>query len=80
MIPARASFGEAVWRRLALMDQRLLLSVRRLESRWMTRLMRSLTHLGTPGAGCCWGWRSTSREARGPATARCSAPRRAWRC
>ena len=50
MIPARASFGEAVWRRVASIDQRLLLSVRRLESRWMTRLMRSLTHLGDTGS------------------------------
>lgn len=50
MIPARANLGEAVWRRVASIDQRLLLSVRRLESRWMTRLMRSLTHLGDTGS------------------------------
>jgi undecaprenyl-diphosphatase len=50
VIPARASLGEAVWRRVASIDQRLLLSVRRLESRWMTRLMRSLTHLGDTGS------------------------------
>ncbi len=50
MIPARAAFGESVWRRVASIDQRLLLSVRRLESRWMTRLMRSLTHLGDTGS------------------------------
>jgi undecaprenyl-diphosphatase len=50
VIPARASLGETVWRRVASIDQRLLLSVRRLESRWMTRLMRSLTHLGDTGS------------------------------
>jgi len=50
LIPARANLGEAVWRRVASIDQRLLLSVRRLESRWMTRLMRSLTHLGDTGS------------------------------
>jgi undecaprenyl-diphosphatase len=50
VIPARVTFGEAVWRRVASIDQRLLLSVRRLESRWMTRLMRSLTHLGDTGS------------------------------
>jgi len=50
VIPARANLGEAVWRRVASIDQRLLLSVRRLESRWMTRLMRSLTHLGDTGS------------------------------
>jgi undecaprenyl-diphosphatase len=50
LIPARATFGESVWRRLDSLDQRLLLAVRRLESRWMTRLMRSLTHLGDTGS------------------------------
>lgn len=37
---------EGVWKRVVSIDQRLLLSVRRWESRAMTRLMRSLTHLG----------------------------------
>lgn len=43
MIPLRA---EAVWQRVVSIDERLLLSVRRWESRFMTRLMRALTHLG----------------------------------
>jgi undecaprenyl-diphosphatase len=38
----------AVWRRVVSLDERLLLSVRRRESRPMTRLMRALTHLGDP--------------------------------
>jgi undecaprenyl-diphosphatase len=47
LIPLR---GETVWRRVASIDERLLLSVRRLESRSMTRLMRALTHLGDTGS------------------------------
>lgn len=47
MIPLRA---EAVWQRVASIDERLLLSVRRWESRFMTRLMRALTHLGDPAS------------------------------
>jgi undecaprenyl-diphosphatase len=47
VIPLR---GETVWRRVASIDERLLLSVRRLESRAMTRLMRALTHLGDTGS------------------------------
>lgn len=43
MIPLR---NESVWRRVLSIDERLLLSVRRWESRLMTRLMRGLTHLG----------------------------------
>lgn len=43
MIPLR---GETVWQRVVSIDERLLLSVRRWESRLMTRLMRTLTHLG----------------------------------
>lgn len=39
-----------MWQRLLSFDQRVLLSVRRLESRFMTRLMRSLTHLGDPAS------------------------------
>lgn len=39
-----------MWQRLLSFDQRVLLSVRRLESRFMTRLMRALTHLGDPGS------------------------------
>lgn len=39
-----------MWQRLLAYDQRMLLSVRRLESRLMTRLMRALTHLGDPGS------------------------------
>ena len=41
---------ESVWKRVVSIDQRLLLSVRRWESRAMTRLMRSLTHLGDPAS------------------------------
>ena len=37
-----------MWQRLLSYDQRMLLSVRRMESRFMTRLMRTLTHLGDP--------------------------------
>jgi undecaprenyl-diphosphatase len=47
LIPLRA---EAVWQRVASIDERLLLSVRRWESRLMTRLMRGLTHLGDPAS------------------------------
>ena len=43
MIPLRS---ETVWQRVVSIDERLLLSVRRWESRFMTRLMRALTHLG----------------------------------
>jgi undecaprenyl-diphosphatase len=39
-----------MWERILLYDQRMLLSVRRLESRLMTRLMRALTHLGDPAS------------------------------
>lgn len=48
MTPVRTTTPETVWQRLLSFDQRLLLSVRRLESRFMTRLMRTLTHLGDP--------------------------------
>ncbi|HKI05097.1 MAG TPA: phosphatase PAP2 family protein [Thermoanaerobaculia bacterium] len=48
MIPLRAE--QALWKRVVSIDQRLLLAVRRWESRFMTRLMRSLTHLGDPGS------------------------------
>jgi undecaprenyl-diphosphatase len=44
------SRNESVWRRVLSIDQRLLLSVRRWESRLMTRLMRGLTHLGDPAS------------------------------
>ena len=47
MIPLR---GETVWERVVSIDQRLLLSVRRWESRFVTRLMRALTHLGDPAS------------------------------
>ncbi|HEY0512138.1 MAG TPA: phosphatase PAP2 family protein [Thermoanaerobaculia bacterium] len=47
MIPLR---GESVWERVVSADQRLLLSVRRWESRFATRLMRTLTHLGDPAS------------------------------
>ena len=42
--------SESVWRRVLSIDERLLLSVRRWESRLMTRLMRGLTHLGDPAS------------------------------
>jgi undecaprenyl-diphosphatase len=44
------SRNESVWRRVLSIDQRLLLSVRRWESRLMTRLMRGLTRLGDPAS------------------------------
>ncbi|HET9209322.1 MAG TPA: phosphatase PAP2 family protein [Thermoanaerobaculia bacterium] len=47
MIPLR---NESVWRRVLSIDERLLLVVRRWESRLMTRLMRGLTHLGDPAS------------------------------
>ncbi|PYQ56375.1 MAG: hypothetical protein DMF53_25635 [Acidobacteria bacterium] len=47
MIPLRS---ESVWRRVLSIDERLLLIVRRWESRLMTRLMRGLTHLGDPAS------------------------------
>jgi undecaprenyl-diphosphatase len=42
----RAAFEREVWRRLLSADQALLLTVRGWESALMTRLMRTLTHLG----------------------------------
>ncbi len=42
--------NESVWRRVLSIDERLLLTVRRWESRLMTRLMRGLTHLGDPAS------------------------------
>lgn len=35
-----------MWKRVVSLDQALLLGVRRWESAWMTRVMRTLTHLG----------------------------------
>lgn len=46
MIPLRATFEQSVWRRVVSVDQAILLSIRRRESALMTRLMRTLTHLG----------------------------------
>jgi undecaprenyl-diphosphatase len=46
VIPLRTVLEETVWRRVLSMDEALLLSVRRWESAVMTRLMRTLTHLG----------------------------------
>lgn len=46
MIPLRSTREETVWRRVASLDQALLLAVRRLESAAMTRCMRTLTRLG----------------------------------
>ena len=51
MIPLRStgvqrSFQRALWHRLLSVDEALLLSVRRLECAFMTRLMRTFTHLG----------------------------------
>jgi undecaprenyl-diphosphatase len=37
---------ETLWKHLVSVDQRLLLAVRRWESAFMTRLMKTLTHLG----------------------------------
>ncbi|HEV2846325.1 MAG TPA: phosphatase PAP2 family protein [Thermoanaerobaculia bacterium] len=50
MIPLRAERDVTLWQRLLSFDQRMLLSVRRLESRLMTRVMRTLTHLGDPAS------------------------------
>lgn len=48
MTSPRLAPGATVWRRVASFDERLLLAVRRRESRLMTPLMRSLTQLGDP--------------------------------
>jgi len=50
MIPLRTATDETFWRRLVSADQALLLAVRRLESRGMTRAMRLLTRLGDTSA------------------------------
>jgi undecaprenyl-diphosphatase len=46
MIPLRATGEETLWRRVVSADQALLLAVRRLESKGITRAMRLLTRLG----------------------------------
>ncbi|HVR96772.1 MAG TPA: phosphatase PAP2 family protein [Thermoanaerobaculia bacterium] len=46
MIPLRTTSGQTLWQRVVGIDQAILLSVRRWESALMTRLMRTLTHLG----------------------------------
>ena len=50
MTSLRAGFEEMVWQRVLAADVRLLLMVRRWESHFMTRVMRSLTHLGDPAS------------------------------
>jgi undecaprenyl-diphosphatase len=50
VIPLRATFEEAVWKRVLSADERILLAVRRWESRSMTRLMRALTRVGDPAS------------------------------
>lgn len=50
MIPLRSTVEESLWQRVLSLDERLLLSVRRWESRWMTRLMRALSALGEPAS------------------------------
>lgn len=50
MIPLRTPLETSVWNRLVALDQRMLLAVRRWESRFMTRLMRTFTRLGDPGS------------------------------
>lgn len=42
--------GGSVWQRVVSADEWLLLSVRRRESRVVTRLMRAVTHLGDPAS------------------------------
>jgi undecaprenyl-diphosphatase len=44
----RAALEEAVWRRLISFDEAVLLRVRRWESAFATRVMKSLTRLGDP--------------------------------
>jgi undecaprenyl-diphosphatase len=63
LIPLR---GESVWQRVVSIDQRLLLSVRRWESRFMTRLMRVLTHLGDPASWVILGLALGFSGGRGP--------------
>ena len=46
MIPLRSTLEQSVWRWVVSIDQAILLSIRRRESALMTRLMRTLTHLG----------------------------------
>ena len=50
MNAVRATLESTVWKRLLSYDQRLLLIVRRWESRFMTRLMRAFTQLGDPAS------------------------------
>jgi len=50
LTPLRATFEENVWKRVLSLDEWLLLSVQRWQSRLMTRLMRSITHLGDPAS------------------------------
>ena len=55
MIPLRSTQEETVWQRVVSIDEWLLLSVRRWESRLLTRLMQSLTRLGDPASWICVG-------------------------
>jgi undecaprenyl-diphosphatase len=55
VISLRENLEAAVWRRIVSFDERLLLAVRRWETRFMTRLMQSLTRLGDPASWICLG-------------------------
>jgi undecaprenyl-diphosphatase len=56
----------AAWRRVLSLDERLLLSVRRRESGWVTRLMRALTGLGDPASWILMGLALASCGGDGP--------------
>lgn len=49
-LPGSVSYAGLAWERIVRADEALLLLVRRLEARWVTSLMRSLTQLGEVGS------------------------------
>ncbi len=55
-----------MWRRVVLMDQALLLGVRRWESAFMTRLMKGFTRLGDPTTWAVMGLALGFSGGRGP--------------
>jgi undecaprenyl-diphosphatase len=65
VIPLRAE--ENVWKRVLSLDERLLLSMRRWEdSHFMTRFMRSITHLGDPASWVLLGLALSFSGVEGP--------------
>lgn len=66
MIPLRTTRDETLWERVVSVDQALLLAVRRLESRGMTRFMRILTRLGDTSTWVVVGLALIAAGGRGP--------------